>query len=298
MNRDDTRFAGYLIAGYLAFAEVLSWETSKWPACLVISEYQSADNHSGNQTCATFHEGIMRGAVFLLGFLTHDNVTTAATVVIAVFTLTLWLANEKMWRVTNKAVDLARDDFNATHRPWIALINAELSVGLTWASGTAIIGINIFCKNTGNSPARRVSLIVEIFPLLTYEDVPREMARIQAKHRNSTESRPFVEYTIFPGMRDECLPRVLLIPEGKIADLKDYFGGPAEDMLPVIVGSIEYYFSFGEPVPHYTPFVYHVWLREAQGVAQKAIQLDGKNVEASDMMLVAMIKNAGTQLDA
>jgi hypothetical protein len=65
-------------------------------------------------------------------------------------------------------------------------------------------------------------------------------------------------------------------------------------MLPVIVGAIEYYFSFGEPVPHYTPFVYHVWQIATLGVArtQQAVQLDGKNREASDMILIPLI-NAG-----
>ena len=59
-------------------------------------------------------------------------------------------------------------------------------------------------------------------------------------------------------------------------------------MIPVIVGSIEYYFSFGEPTPHYTPFVYHVWRSDSQGVARNAIQLDGRNVGDRDMILVPL----------
>ncbi len=131
LNRADKWFLFYLTAAYLAFAEVLSWETSAWPGCLVISNYQDADNRTGNQTCATFHEGIMRGLVFLFDYTTHDNIIAAATVAITAFTLTLWLSSEKTTRLTARMADIAdhqrqiarnqtsiqRLQFFATHRP-------------------------------------------------------------------------------------------------------------------------------------------------------------------------------------
>jgi hypothetical protein len=184
MNRDDMRFAGYLIAGYLAFAEVLSWETSKWPACLVVSEYQSADNQSGNQTCATFHEGIIRGATFLWGFLTHDNVTAAATVVIAVFTWTLWRSSEKLWRVTRLSTIAARRSANAAVRaaenaekalhsleiPRVYPVELKFSVFEDPHHAPLIATVSASLKNFGRSPAflKELYLIVAVTNLVRH----------------------------------------------------------------------------------------------------------------------------------
>jgi hypothetical protein len=167
-NRDDLKFAGYLIAGYLAFVEVLSWETSKWPACLVVSKYQSADNQSGYQTCATFHEGIMRGAGLLCGFFTHDNVTAAATVIIAVFTLTLWLANERLGGIVRRQTEIQEKQFVATHRPKLivrhVLLDADVSeiqtVILLGHGGDAFGGLSVV--NVGGSDARIVRAVYRI----------------------------------------------------------------------------------------------------------------------------------------
>lgn len=99
----------YLAAGYLVFAELLSLWASQWDSpCLVIRQYQNSDHHAGYETCAAFHEGILRGATFLWGFINHDNVTAAATVFIALFTLTLWRSTERMWRATKESADAAK----------------------------------------------------------------------------------------------------------------------------------------------------------------------------------------------
>jgi hypothetical protein len=97
LNRADKWYLAYLATGYVAFAEILSWETSKWPACLVASEYQNASYQAGNGTCATLHEGVMRFLAFIWGYVTHDNVSAAAAVVVAIFTLTLWRSTRLLW---------------------------------------------------------------------------------------------------------------------------------------------------------------------------------------------------------
>jgi hypothetical protein len=191
LSRKDTWFAGYLIAGYLAFAEALSWETSKWPLCLVVSEYHSADNHSDNQACATFHEGIMRGIFFLWGFLTHDHITAAATVVIAVFTFTLWQSSEKATRLTRRMgviatrqmvisrqqTDIQRQQhtlnrlqFFATNRPrlyvrHVSIVDQGARLGLPtffWDHGTIIQG-GLVVVNWGGSSATIVETRYRIY---------------------------------------------------------------------------------------------------------------------------------------
>jgi hypothetical protein len=93
LSRADKWFLIYLATGYVAFAEILSWETSNWPACIVVSQYQSANNQPGYQTCATLHEGIMRFLAFIWAHTTHDNIIAFATVMVAIFTWTIWRVN-------------------------------------------------------------------------------------------------------------------------------------------------------------------------------------------------------------
>src|SRR5450759_789485 len=44
-------------------------------------------------------------------------ITALATVIIAVFTGTLWFSTNKQARITTDALNLATKEFNATHRP-------------------------------------------------------------------------------------------------------------------------------------------------------------------------------------
>lgn len=231
-------------------------------------------------------------SLWIIGVLDAHNglVTAVATIFVAGFTWTLWLTSRNQGILAQKSIDLARDDFNATHRPWIPITKTNLTVGLKWASGTAIVGLDVFCKNTGNSPAQRISLAADIFPFLLNDDIPGEMAKLQKAHCTSA-ARGLIEHTLFPDMRDElCISRVLVIPDSKIASLKDGDGAPATEMVPVILGSIEYYFPFGEREPHYTPFVYHLWRTDTEGDARKTFRLDGTNVEAKEMILVDLIR--------
>ena len=101
-KRTDKWFLFYLAVGYAAFAEILSWETSKFPSCIVISEYQPADYRPGYETCATLHEGVMRVLAFVWDHATHDNISAAAAVVIAIFTWTLWRSTERLWQSADK----------------------------------------------------------------------------------------------------------------------------------------------------------------------------------------------------
>jgi len=222
----------------------------------------------------------------------HDSITAIATVFIALFTITLWWASAGQYDLIEQQIKLARDDFNATHRPWIPISRATFNSGFNWVQGNAIVVISIACKNSGNSPARRVSLAARIFPFLWNDDIPIEIARLQADHRSDSTRRDIIERTLFPSSEESRLNIATVIEASRFVDLKDGLGEPAIEIVPVIVGFIEYYFSFGDPVPHYTPFVYHLWRTDALGEARIPIRLDAKNVDPSELILVPLI-NAG-----
>jgi len=99
LTRGEKWLLAYLAGGYLVFAELLSLVTSKFgPPCLLISQYQPANNQPGYYACAPVHEGIMRGLDLVSTYITHDNILAAATVVIAVFTWTLWKVSKQQAR--------------------------------------------------------------------------------------------------------------------------------------------------------------------------------------------------------
>jgi hypothetical protein len=85
----------------------------------------------------------------------RDAVTAIATIFIALFTFTLWSATRNLWAVTKSAVDLARDEFNATHRPRIQIRNLVVAQGSspTLFSAQAPIRGQFFLTNTGEGKA-------------------------------------------------------------------------------------------------------------------------------------------------
>jgi hypothetical protein len=268
---------GFLVAS-LFWIGVVGWQSSHAPAEKQNAECYEAAKKTGykNEECKTFWERTTNDPIALFNLI------------LAFSTVGLWIATISLYRAGEKQLGLARDEFDATHRPWIPITNVKINFGLKWAKGNAIVGLSVFCKNIGPSPAQRVSLNARIFPFLYNEAIPEEIAKLQASHAPSAATQQLTEQTLFPDAAQE-LATALVIPEAVIADLKDRFGDPATEMVPVIIGFIEYHFSFGVRSPHYTPFVYHLWRTDASGNARITFKLDASNVEADEMILVPLI---------
>jgi hypothetical protein len=133
--------------GFIAFAEILSWETRHWPPCFVyVDEGQEGSQQSDQQECATFHVSLFKLAIWGSRLLENhtETITAIATVFIALFTLTLWRATNRMWesgerqlnltgsvaerqaRQTQASIELARAEFVSAHRPRIILRDVRL----------------------------------------------------------------------------------------------------------------------------------------------------------------------------
>jgi hypothetical protein len=262
---------------------------------------QHEQKASGETTKSKKDEADEAIAFYTLWLMAFTGILAFATIGLGGATVLLYATGEKQFkfairsgirqsREMKASIDLARDDFNATHRPWVPITSAAVHSGFNWVNGTAIVGFSVCCKNTGNSPAQRVSLASRIFPFLVNEEIPQEIAKLQASHPLPGALPQLIEHTLFPDIDGELrLSTALAIPAGEFASLKDRFGGPATEMVPVILGSIEYYFSFGEQTPHYTPFVYHLWRTDAEGAARITFKLDGSNVQVSEMLLQPLI---------
>jgi hypothetical protein len=110
MMKEPEWFAAILALGFFGFLELLSWETSSWPPCLVVSKYRMS---AGQETCASLSEGIAQFVTFLWEHADPNAATAFAVLFIAVFTLMLWRSSERLWGVTNAAADAARRSADA-----------------------------------------------------------------------------------------------------------------------------------------------------------------------------------------
>lgn len=115
---------------------------------IFLPSYQSCIASEHFDQAAQKQQGALRGVGILIrceAVLLNRNagaLTALGTFAIAFFTLTLW-------RVTNNAVRVARDEFNATHRPKIVCLFFEPFEG----AGDDNDGVEITYVNAGTAPA-------------------------------------------------------------------------------------------------------------------------------------------------
>jgi hypothetical protein len=91
----------------------------------------------------------------------RDAAIAVATVFIALFTFTLWWSTKAMMKATKKSVELAREEFIATHRPKIKVHAVEISRRLI--NDESFIGASVLAFNIGESVAMNVEVRGEIF---------------------------------------------------------------------------------------------------------------------------------------
>jgi hypothetical protein len=90
--------------------------------------------------------------IAIVDFLDHhgEAFTGAFTILLAVFTGRLWFSTEKLWKITNDSVGLARDEFLSTHRPKIRIKHLWLTQDI-W--GKEQITVSLGIVNNGTSVA-------------------------------------------------------------------------------------------------------------------------------------------------
>jgi hypothetical protein len=146
-----------IVAVVGGFVLIVGLESSLIPT---YGEICSKNAETGQKDCAAYDIALV--ALWHLGeFLNYYGVaiTAAATVAIGWFTATLWRATTEQGRVTNAALQLARDEFNATHRPEIVVHAVEFApIAYDADSQDCRIGANIFYFNKGRAPATIVAI--------------------------------------------------------------------------------------------------------------------------------------------
>ena len=128
--------------------------------CLIQPEHgEQATDHDGNKYCPAFHVGIIAALDAIDGFLErHDkSVVGGFTIVLAISTIGLWLATNKLWAAgekqfsfTQQSIDLARDEFIASHRPVIVVRAVHFNTVMT---PNHTIKMRFIATNTGDTEA-------------------------------------------------------------------------------------------------------------------------------------------------
>jgi hypothetical protein len=141
---------------YFGILEALSWETSKFPPCILASNEAGGQNQAGNQACATMHEAVFRLVAFIWDNASHDNVLAFGTVCIAVFTYVLYRATNKLWDAGER--QLAH--FEQTARRQLRAYMSIVGGGITINGSVLSAGLRI--KNTGQTPASNVTTYTHV----------------------------------------------------------------------------------------------------------------------------------------
>jgi hypothetical protein len=105
-------------------------------------------------------------------------ITAVATGFVAWFTWTLWHTSRQQGRLTLAALNLARAEFLATHRPKIRIKHVWLKSEFAFDSP---IRIKVVCVNIGTANARFIDYGVDILPIRSGRAFPAEH---EFRHKN------------------------------------------------------------------------------------------------------------------
>jgi hypothetical protein len=138
---------------YFGIAELLSLgQTSRSSPCVWISQAQQAEDNSGYQSCATLHEASFRFLNFIWEHTNHENVVAFGTMVVAIFTYTLYKSTNKLWDVATRQAGENEKALQITQRAYIAV--EPMGLRPYGADGQVIAHYKV--RNAGRLPAKNI----------------------------------------------------------------------------------------------------------------------------------------------
>jgi hypothetical protein len=182
-------------------------------------------------------------------------------------TMLLWMSTRDLWKAGKEQLSIVRDDFNATHRPWLSFQVFIGPRGLYFDVNGANLDLIVNFKNVGNSPAINANVHINPFSLPKYEPGAPGQERVlkaQSSFCGTIRNRPFHPWAhggvLFPG--DNIIHNSIYSFCGKdelAAKAEEEFGR-GQFLPPLnIVGCIDYMFSFGDGRRHQTGFAYEIF---------------------------------------
>jgi len=147
---------------YFALAEILSLApVPDLSLCLMQPEHgEQSTNHDDRKYCAPFHVGAALAFEKTDRWLeAHDkSVIGAFTIVLAISTIGLWLATNKLWRSADATAEAQERDTRILQRAYLSVEPLGLSLLIDNAHLLGLVGF----KNAGNLPARNLSWAIKM----------------------------------------------------------------------------------------------------------------------------------------
>jgi hypothetical protein len=236
----------------------VSFTTPSFQACIAEQEAAQADQISPKHAPVV---ALPLGALAEIGtqctgrFIheQRDALTAIATIFIAWFTFTLWSATRGQLAVLQGSIELSRQEFDAEHRPWIAIRDIKLRQSVTIDKLAIAFTVDIAVENTGRTPAIDLMMFGGSAPTTEPIDVQTALDELIAKYevRGELPSETVFpqEKTTYQAQVGQAIHRHAIIAEGEKKYLWD----------TVSWGAFFYKSAFDKRL-RYTSFVYGVYM--------------------------------------
>jgi len=173
-----------------------------------------------------------------------ENATVLSIVVTAIATTFVAVFTVELATVTARSVNLARQEFDANHRPWVsAKVSADSDIIV---SGDAVtMHLRVKLKNTRNSPALNVMQTAAMFPGDTV-NVNAWQARSANSRARTQDPNARVGFTLFPGQSRTVSTFVAInLNSYEVANLDKERPGWAAFIMPHAFGCVTYVSGYG-----------------------------------------------------
>ena len=210
--------------------------------CVLPTEDTCASENGTYQiTCRKFSHFELLAAWWRATVIDVNWIIAAATIVVAVFTGTLWVSTYLLWREAKKSSVISEATMVAAHRPWLSLRILGRSPLLIGRS-TVATGVQMIVKNIGESPAANIQPFGCFFTSEELKAAGSIESAFGEQNRDFAESAIKSHYGEFLFPEEESRALNLSIPRNTTESI---------DRLMLVVG-VSYTFPFGEKTPHFT----------------------------------------------
>jgi len=101
-----------------------------------------------------------------------DAITAISTLLIAIFTFTLWRSTEKLWKATKATIDLTRQEFLAEHRPRLIVRGVSINDVMGVGGARDLLAAEYTIANVGDTAATIIETSDHLWLPTTDENLP------------------------------------------------------------------------------------------------------------------------------
>ena len=188
---------------------------------------------------------------------------------------------------------IAEQTLTATQRPWVSVVANVGPKGLYFDVNDANLDLTFSLKNTGTTPSVSVRVIGSPRIDVLTNDRIAELEKVCSKARTDAQDPKMVAYTIFPG---DTLKLNYLYSFASKNDLRPILEKRYGLISPVVIGCIDYFFTFGQSTHHQSRFVYELDFPTANG-GSRAIEISEGDKSADVLRLNPWLEGGSFQAD-